>query len=103
MPRTRQEWNEFVRKEGTSGDQVFTILQDWLLGEVSIKKECAVQAHDLLTSCKELREVSAICFRVLAAIHSNSVQQQLDHELKIAGIREGFGVRAQIAIKKSGG
>ncbi len=62
MIRTRDEWYEFCMNRGTSGDQVFDILQDWkeekqtLLKEIEgklPKKNTGIPTTDLATGLKE--------------------------------------------------
>jgi hypothetical protein len=49
-------------------------------------------AVELLT---EAREACAACFRVIAATNDPTITERLDTELKMAGVKEGFGVRIQ--------
>lgn len=49
-------------------------------------------AVELLT---ESREACAACFRVIAATTDPTIIDRLDAELKMAGVKEGFGVRIQ--------
>lgn len=56
---------------------------------------------ELLEACMELRDACAACFRVIAT--QPGLSQALEVEFPLAGVMEGFGVRAQNAIRKARG
>lgn len=51
----------------------------------------------LLETCKELRESTAACFRVINKLGPEAVDA-LEAELKLCKIKDGFGARAQTII-----
>ena len=63
-------------------------------------------APDLYESCKEMREVCAALFRVIANLELPAKATAiglLENELKAIGIVNGFGERAQKAVAKADG
>ena len=40
MIRNNKQWSEWCHRRGTSGDQVFQILQDWRESEGIVNQEC---------------------------------------------------------------
>jgi hypothetical protein len=63
-----------------------------------IDRLCAINA-ELLSSCKELTDACAACFRVIA--RETGLPQKLDEEFQRIGLVEGFGTRAKAAILKA--
>jgi hypothetical protein len=62
------------------------------------KSQTAVFSSELFTAVElltEAREACAACFRVIAATSDPTITDRLDTELKMAGVKPGFGLRIQ--------
>ena len=65
-------------------------------------KYVPANAHDaLVAALRETREAAAACFRVIAdqdSKHIDGILDQVEVELAKAGVKDGFGVRADAAL-----
>lgn len=65
--------------------------------ETNSRNAIVGRATDLVAAAKECREACAACFRVLV---SHGLAERTDQEFSAAGVKNGFGVRIQEAIKE---